>query len=62
MITIKDSTSKVPDKRSSDYGYASGNNFDTLEKAGIHAYVAAHQGEQIHTQEINNSECLYQKN
>jgi len=39
-----------------DNGYASGNNFNTLEKAGIDAYVAIDRDEKAHVQDINDSE------
>jgi len=40
LLVIKDSTGQVPNKMSLDNGYASGNNFDALENAGVNAYVA----------------------
>jgi len=39
-----------------DNGYASGDNFNTLEKAGIDAYVAVDRDEIAHSQDINDSE------
>jgi len=56
LRAIKASTNKVPDKMSLDNGYASGDNFNTLEKAGIDAYLAIDRDEKTHTQDINDSE------
>ena len=44
-----------------DNGYASGDHFNTLEEAGIDAYLAVDRDEKAHAQDIDDSERLHQK-
>jgi transposase len=45
LVAIQEATGKLPVKLSADNGYMSGNNLESLESAGLDAYVATNKGE-----------------